>query len=301
LNVHCTMIGVNAKANGGRMERFFDRAFTMLAVLLLSGTSAILAASAASAQNTVTIPGSTFLMGDAKGDANENPRTVSVKTFALDRHEVTNAQFRAFLKATGHVTDPERSGTGYVWTDKWRPVGGATWQRPHGPGSNIDNKRSHPVVQVSQRDAGAYCAWRGDRLPTESEWEFAARGTDGRRYAWGNDAPVQNGEISARRANYGTDSCCAPDATDGHRTAAPVGSFPAGVSPFGLHDMAGNVWEWTTTRFPGRSSGGQASWVVIKGGGWGNNPYCLRAACKHGNPPGIGLDMVGFRCAGEAR
>lgn len=279
------------------MKRFFEHAFAMLAVLLLSRATAALAASA---QDTVTVPGGTYLMGDAQGDANEKPRTVSVKTFTMERHEVTNAQFSAFVKATGHVTDPERRGTGYVWTDKWRPVTGATWQRPHGPRSNIDGKENHPVVQVSQRDAAAYCAWRGGRLPTEAEWEFAARSTDGRRYAWGNDAPGRTGEMSGeksgRRANYGTDNCCAADITDGHRTTAPVGSFPAGASPFGLNDMAGNVWEWTTTRFPG-----QASWFVIKGGGWGNNPYCLRAAYKHGNPPDIGLDMVGFRCASETR
>lgn len=275
------------------MQRFFKQAFTTLASPLLSGASAALATSA---QEIITVPGGTYLMGDAKGDANEKPRTVSIKTFAMDRHEVTNAQFSAFVKATAHVTDPERSGTGYVWTDKWRPVTGATWQRPHGPGSHIDNKENHPVVQVSQRDAATYCAWHGRRLPTEAEWEFAARGTDGRQFAWGNKAPTQTGKLSSRRANYGTDNCCSADATDGHRTTAPVGSFPAGASPFGLNDMAGNVWEWTTTRFPG-----QTSWFVIKGGGWGNNPYCLRAAYKHGNPPDIGLDMVGFRCAGKVR
>lgn len=283
------------------MRRFFERTFPILGAILLGASSAALA------DSRVTVPGGTFLMGDASGDANEKPRTVSVKPFTIDRFEVTNGQFSAFVQATGHVTDPERSGTGYVWTDKWRPVPGATWRRPHGPQSTIDGKQSHPVVQVSQRDAAAYCIWRdgpnwrGSRLPTEAEWEFAARGADGRRYAWGNDAPVQNGAMSARRANYGTDECCAADSTDGHRTTAPVGSFPAGRSPFGLHDMAGNVWEWTTSRFPGRSSQGLPNWFVIKGGGWGNNPYCLRAAYKHGNPPDIGLDMVGFRCVGMVR
>lgn len=277
------------------MTRIFRQAFPVLA-MLLTGLSAT-----ALADIPVAIPGGAFLMGDTAGDANEKPLTVSVQPFAMDRFEITNAQFSAFVKATGHVTDPERSGTGYVWTDKWRSVAGATWRQPHGPGSTIDDRADHPVVQVSQRDAAAYCAWRGQRLPTEAEWEFAARGTDGRRFAWGNDAPAQNGKMSARRANYGTDDCCGPDQTDGFRTTAPVGSFPAGLSAFGLHDMAGNVWEWTTSRFPGRSSESRSAWVVIKGGGWGNNPYCLRAAYKHGNPPDIGLDMVGFRCAGSAR
>ena len=263
-------------------------------IFLLGAALLATAPCASTAGQTRDIPGGGFTMGDAAGDANETPRRATVAPFRMDRHEVTNREFTAFVLATGHVTDPERSGEGYVWTDKWRAVARADWRRPHGPESSIDGKADHPAVQVSQRDAAAYCAWRGMRLPTEPEWEFAARGTDGRRYAWGNTVPAQTGALPARRANYGTDKCCAPDATDGFRTTAPVGSFPAGASPFGLHDMAGNVWEWTTTRHPG-----QSSWFVIKGGGWGNNPYCLRAAYRHGNPPDIGLDMVGFRCAAE--
>lgn len=265
------------------------------AILILAGAVLHLACPAQSATLTA-IPGGTFTMGDAAGDANEQPRRATVAPFRLSPHEVTNRKFAAFVTATGHVTGPERSGTGYVWTDKWRAVKGANWRQPHGPGSSIAGKDDHPVVQVSQRDAAAYCAWRDRRLPTEAEWEFAARGTDGRRYTWGNTAPVQSGVLSKRRANYGTDSCCSADDTDGYRTTAPVGSFPAGRSPFGIDDMAGNVWEWTTTRFPG-----QSGWYVIKGGGWGNNPYCLRAAYRHGNPPDIGLDMVGFRCAASGR
>lgn len=247
------------------------------------------------ANRLVGLPAGTFMMGDPAGDPNEIPRQAEIGPFSLSRTEVTNRQFAAFVAATGHVTDPERAGEGYVWTDRWRPVRGADWRHPHGPGSSIGAKENHPVVQVSWRDARAYCAWRGRRLPSEAEWEFAARGSDGRRYAWGNAPPAQRGAAAARRANYGTDDCCAPDDSDGYRTTAPVGAFPAGRSPFGLDDMAGNVWEWTTGRFPG-----QPGWYVIKGGGWGNNPYCLRAAYRHGNPPDIGLDMVGFRCAADA-
>ncbi len=146
---------------------------------------------------------------------------------------------------------------------------------------------------MSARDAAAYCAWKGLRLPGGTEWEFAARGTDGRRYPWGN---VRPGAHAKRRANFGTVKCCAPDAADGFERTAPVGIFPAGASPFGLLDMAGNVWEWTASRFPGRPE-----MVTLRGGGWGNNPYCLRVSYRHGNPPDIGLDMVGFRCAEDIK
>jgi formylglycine-generating enzyme required for sulfatase activity len=115
---------------------------------------------------------------------------------------------------------------------------------------------------------------------------------NGRGYPWRDAPPRQSG--GERRANFGTVDCCAPSAADGYARTAPVGTYPAGVSPFGLLDMAGNVWEWTSSRYPGRP--GQ---VALRGGGWGNDPYCLRAAYRHGNPPDIGLDMVGFRCAGR--
>jgi formylglycine-generating enzyme required for sulfatase activity len=236
------------------------------------------------------VPGGTFRMGDPDGEPDEAPRIARVGRFRMMRLEVSNAQFAAFVRAGGYRTDAERSGAGYVWDRRWRLVRGADWRRPMGPGGSPAHP-DHPVVQVSARDAERFCAFYGLRLPTDEEWEFAARGTDGRRYPWG-DAPPEGAE--GRRANFGTVPCCAPDPADGYLHFAPVGSFPRGASPFGLLDMAGNVWEWTASSFPGRPGE-----VALRGGGWGNNPYCLRASYRHGNPPDIGLNMVGFRCAAD--
>ncbi|NIA68957.1 formylglycine-generating enzyme family protein [Pelagibius litoralis] len=258
-----------------------------LAILMLSGN----ATAADPGLDLVAIPGGSFVTGDAGGDANEVRRRVSVAPFSLMRREVTNAQFAAFAALKNHRTEAELRGSGYVWTDRWRLAAGADWRRPQGQGSSIDGLDAHPVVQVSVRDAEAFCAHHGLRLPSENEWAFAARGPQSLRYAWGDVPPVQDGKQLV--ANFGTEPCCAADDSDGYARTAPVGSYPAGRSPFALDDMAGNVWEWTASPFPGKPAE-----RVIRGGGWGNNPYCLRAAYRHGNPPDISLDMVGFRCAG---
>lgn len=264
-------------------------------IAAVTALAAVLAGSAAAAGEDGfqlrAVPGGSFMMGDAEGDPNEAPKWVTVAPFRIMREEVTNAQFAAFVERSGHVTDAERSGAGYVWNGRWRLREGADWRHPHGPESGIEGAAAHPVVQVSQADAAAFCRHYGLRLPSEEEWEFAARGLDRRRFPWGNEAP-QAGE--ARRANFGTIACCAPDESDGYLKIAPVGRFPNGASPFGLLDMAGNVWEWTASAFPGRPGE-----VALRGGGWGNNPYCLRVSYRHPNPPDIGLDMVGFRCAAD--
>lgn len=268
------------------------------------------------------MPAGPFAMGSDAGEANEAPlRRVTLAAFRIDRLETTNAEFAAFVLVTGHRTSAEERGWGWVWTDRWRRVDGADWRHPHGPASTIAGLATHPVVQVSWHDARAYCAWRGKRLPSEAEWEKAARGAiqetgkenealeraEVQRYPWGAASPRAAG---MQRANYGSDACCRPDESDGHLTTAPVGSYPRGTSPYGVLDMAGNVWEWTEDWYhPAayrslpdlnpvmRAPSGEK---VIRGGGWGNDAYGLRLTYRHMNDPSFSLDMVGIRCAADA-
>jgi formylglycine-generating enzyme required for sulfatase activity len=253
----------------------------------------------------VKVPPGIFSMGSDSGEPAERPiHDVTVSGFYLDRFEVTNAAFSEFVAATNHVTGPERDGVGWHWTGEWKQVKGANWRHPHGPKSRLDGLGQHPVVQVSWRDAAVYCQWRRKRLPSEAEWERAARNTGGVLYAWGNAPPHEN---ALYRASYGSDQCCSADDGDGFLYTAPVGSFPSGRSPFGVDDMTGNVWEWVSDTydesFYGRSpaadpiSTAPEKRKVIRGGGWGNNPWGLRTTLRHANTPESGLSMVGFRCA----
>jgi formylglycine-generating enzyme required for sulfatase activity len=224
----------------------------------------------------------------------EGPRhRVHLDAFHIDKYEVTNALFERFVRATSHRTTAEREGHGWVWQQKdgkwhWVKVDGAEWRKPTGPGSAAEP--SHPVVQVSWHDAEAYCRWAGKRLPTEAEWEKAARGTDGRRYPWGEDwdASKANGAMSVRMTTF-------------------VGSYPAGVSPYGAHDMAGNVAEWVADwldkgyyrRSPERNPQGPDAGQhrVLRGGSWNYYPFYLRTAARATNAPDYRLSNVGFRCA----
>ncbi len=258
--------------------------FTILSLMFLSGLSGV-----AQGFDLVTIPAGTAKLGDQEGDENEILRTIQIPTFRLMRREVTNRQFAQFVRASGYRTTVEETGQGYVWGIRWQLAEGADWRRPQGQQSNLSGLADHPVVQVSAIDAEAYCRYYGLRLPSEEEWEYAARGPQGFRYPWGDTLTP---ESLAELSNAGTYACCAASSADGFARSAPVGTFPHGRSPFGIDDMAGNVWEWTSSPFPDAPDD-----RVIRGGGWGNNPYCLRTAYRHGNPPHIGLDMVGFRCA----
>ncbi len=219
-------------------------------------------------------------------------RRVMLDAFYIDRFEVTNVLFERFVKATGHQTVAERRGKGAVWLPKNRgweqEVSNAAWRSPNGPGSSAEP--THPVMQVAWYDAAAYCRWAGKRLPTEAEWEKAARGPDGRRYPWGDawDPTRANGELRVK----GT---------------TPVGTYPQGASPYGVHDMAGNVWEWVadwygegyyrwgSTRNPTGPEIGE--FRVARGGSWVNEAAGLETTHRHRIGPGHPTNTLGFRCA----
>ena len=259
----------------------------------------------AARQDMVAISAGEFQMGSQHGGASEGPvHRIFVSSYFLDGFEVTNDEFSEFVEETGYVTDVERAGEGWHWGPAWRKVPGANWRRPHGPGSSIDGLERHPVVQVSWNDAKTFCHWQGKRLPTEAEWEHAARGAEGRLYAWGNEPP---GGKAGFRASSGTERCCAASEEDGFLYTAPVGSFPRSHPELALFDLTGNVWEWVQDSYapdyyqhspePNPVNLDATRKKVIRGGGWGNNPWGLRATLRHANPANTGLSMVGIRCA----
>lgn len=257
----------------------------------------------------VRIAGGTFKMGEnPQGPEEGPPRTLRLATFLMDTHEVTNAQFGEFVAATGYKTMAERpppdlagappemqkagsavftapQDQGQQWW-RWQP--GASWRHPAGPGTTISGKPHHPVVQISYEDALAYARWKGGRLPTEAEWEYAARA--------GKPQPAEPRDADGRPvANYYQGVFPVRDmGTDGFLGSAPVGCFPA--NDFGLFDMIGNVWEWTSDSSE-RADAIEAS-NVIKGGSYlcAAN-YCARyrPAARQFQERGLGTDHIGFR------
>ena len=227
---------------------------------------------------------------EAESAPDEQPgHRVTLDPYAIDTREVSHRCFTRFVEAGGYTDPGYWAREGWAWRAREGVTQPAFWDDP------AFRIPTHPVVGVSWFEADAYCRWRGGRLPTEAEWEKAARGPDGRRYPWG-------AAWSAERANG--------DAVVGRLT--PVGSYPGGVSPYGAHDMAGNVWEWVQDWYgkyyyrespranpPGPPTG---EGRVLRGGSWNFPPRHLRAAARTHLPPESRIRYLGFRCAGlEAR
>ncbi len=255
------------------------------------------------------IPAGEFQMGSETGDDDEKPiHTVSLDAFWMDLTEVTNAMFEQFANASGYQTTAEKEGSAWVFdlqSKEWKDTSGADWRHPQGPESSIRFIERSSSGAGELGDAAAYCEWAGRRLPTEAEWEKAARGTDGRTYPWGEDAP--NGEL----ANFADRSLevnwADKNVDDGYQFTAPVGSYPKGVSPYGIFDLAGNVWEWVADWYsetyyqsaPRNNPAGPASgeYRVLRGGSWSDEARNLRAANRSRYNPGNRLNNIGFRCA----
>jgi sulfatase modifying factor 1 len=306
----------------------------------------------------IWVPGSEFTMGTDSdlGWADEKPaHRVRVDGFWMDETDVTNAQFRAFVEATGYVTTAEKPvdaeeilrqsppGTPappkenlvpgslvFVPTSGpvtcvgrdchrqwWQWTPGANWRHPEGPDSSIDGKEDHPVVQVSWFDAVEYAKWAGKRLPTEAEWEFAARGgLDNKPYVWGDDKPT---DTNIHANIWQGEFPCKNTTADGYERTSPVKAFkPNG---FGLYDMSGNVWQWCSDWYQidlHRERAGKGVIVnpkgpeksfdprqpysplrVQKGGSFlCNDSYCTRyrPSARHGCTPDTGMSHIGFRC-----
>jgi sulfatase modifying factor 1 len=282
-----------------------------------------------SRRGQVAIHGGQFDMGDAFGEGypadGETPvHRVAVSDCWIDETAVTNASFAAFVRATGYVTDAEQLGVSAVFhlaapesadilhrldaAPWWLAVRGASWRRPEGGGSSVDARPNHPVVHVSWNDATAYCQWAGKRLPTEAEWEYAARGgLTGRRFPWGDElVPGGRWRCNIWQGRF-------PDVNtveDGYLTTAPVKSFrPNG---YGLWNSAGNVWEWCADWFspeyyatsPAQDPKGPATGTsrIMRGGSYlCHESYChrYRVAARSSNTPESASANVGFRCAND--
>lgn len=308
----------------------------------------------APAEGMVKVPGGTFLMGSDGFYPEERPaHLVTVDGFWMDERPVTNADFRRFVHATGHVTVAERppDPAAYPGVDPallvpgslvfrrpprrvglrdfrlwWAYVPGACWKRPEGPGSALDGRDRHPVTHVAFEDAAAYAAWASKALPTEAEWEFAARGgLEGAAYVWGDEAaPGGRHMANTWQGEFPWQNLAA----DGYEGTSPAGAFPP--NGHGLFDMAGNVWEWTADLFRPRHPDGAAEACciprnprveaaedgraaarsdagipcrVLKGGSHLCAPnHCLRyrPAARQGQATDTSACHIGFRCVVRA-
>ena len=257
----------------------------------------------------VNVPAGPFTMGSASGEINERPvHTVTLSGFWIDQTEVTNAMFATFVAATKYQTEAEKPLWEYQFNLNTQQAGsgtaGSDWRHPRGIKSSVDGLGSHPVVHVSWNDSVAYCEWAGSRLPTEAEWEKASRGTDGRTYPWGETPP--NGKlVNFADVNLNVD-WADNSADDGQEFTAPVGSFKAGASPYGVYDMAGNVWEWVadwygiyfqTANSDNPTGPASGDGRVLRGGSWNNASDFIRTTNRAWYAPVGPWGNLGFRCA----
>lgn len=257
-------------------------------------------------------------------DGEAPSRLVTLGPFLLDAMAVSNARFADFVGATGYRTDAERLGWSFVFAGLlpddfpatwgvaaapwWRAVEGANWRQPEGPQSNVDGREDHPVVQVSWNDAVAFCQWAGGRLPTEAEWEYAARGgLEGKRFPWGDVLePGGHHRMNAWQGDFPATNTLA----DGYLGTAPVDSFEPNA--FGLYNMCGNAWEWCADWFTAQHSGaalvdptGPEAGLqrVIRGGSYlCHASYCnrYRVSGRSSNTPSSTTGHMGFRMAMNA-
>ncbi|XP_005001993.2 inactive C-alpha-formylglycine-generating enzyme 2 isoform X8 [Cavia porcellus] len=250
------------------------------------------------AADMVQLLGGQFLMGTDASDARdgEGPaREVTVKPFAIDIFPVTNKDFREFVREKKYRTEAELFGWSFVFEDLVSSElrnSASQQMKPSGPGSGIRDRLELPVLHVSWNDAQAYCAWRGRRLPTEEEWEFAARGgLKGQVYPWGN-------RFQPNRTNLWQGKFPKGDrAEDGFHGVSPVNAFPP-QNDYGLYDLMGNVWEWTASSY----QPAEQDMRVLRGASWidtadGSANHRARVTTRMGNTPDSASDNLGFRCA----
>ena len=242
-------------------------------VLALFPTAA--PAPAAGEAEMAEVPAGPATIGSNDGSRNETPvRQVDLPAYMIDKFEVTNAQYDQFTKATGYQTEVEKAGANKSWRSFFTP-----------------DRVDHPVVKMTYADANAFCAWAGKRLPTEEEWEKAARGTDQRAFPWGDLWDVGKANIKQ----------------SGIRGTVAVGSYPTGASPFGVEDLSGNVSEWTSSPFVGypgstyRDAQYRQEARVTRGGGWFDDQKQIRTSARNGAVQSTANDDLGFRCAADKK